>query len=69
MSKLCARSGYKTIFDTQVAAWESMSHADPTREQGVPTRAYRCQHCHRWHLTSQALPRAGRRAPARGRLR
>ena len=35
----------------------------PPGDLNVPVRYYRCEHCHRWHLTSQPVDESRRRLP------
>lgn len=50
-SVVCTKQRYRDEITAQLALATIGQHA---RHKHIPVRAYACQHCNGWHLTSQA---------------
>ena len=50
----CQKANYKVKFKTRQDALDEMRFRQALNANGkVPVRTYRCDHCRKWHLTSQ----------------
>jgi hypothetical protein len=50
---ICTKHSYKTSGSANRKLRQLRKKRDRLRGQKVEDHAYRCQHCGRWHLTSQ----------------
>lgn len=51
----CKMSNYKVKFKTRQAAEDEMRYQRALHELSggkLPVRSYKCDHCHKWHLTA-----------------